>query len=276
MAKKTAWDTGVGRHAVGGFWIVVLGIVFVTVAVLLFYAVIAFWPPAPGPGVTPPITFSPVYFSWSVTLSSEQALLLIVALAGALGSMGYVLRSFAAYVGERHLVWSWIPSYLLSPLIGALFATFFYVLLRAGLITGSAADAGNPFGFVAIAALVGLFSPQAATKLKDVFETIFAEVAAGNESIADADKGPFIASFSPAKGKVGETIQIMGTGLDAVTEVVFAGDVSADATFDATSKTLGTSVPEGADSGPLTVAVGELSASSKDSFTVEAGQKAAG
>ena len=109
-----------------------------------------------------------------------------------------------------------------------------------------------------------------------MFETIFSEVAAGAESIADADKGPFIASFSPVKGKVGETVQITGTGLDEVTEVVFGGDVSADATFDAASKKLGTSVPDGADSGPLTVTVGDLSASSKDAFTVEAGQKAAG
>jgi hypothetical protein len=266
---KSARDTGVGKGAVGGFWIVVLGIIFVTFAMVLFYAVITFWPPTPNPTVSPEPDFESVFFGRSITISPERGLLLIVALAGALGAMGYVLRSFAAYVGERQLVWSWIPSYLLSPFIGALFATFFYVLLRAGLITGSASEAGNPFGFVAIAALVGLFSPQAATKLKEVFETIFAQVAAGTESIVSAKEGPVIASFSPVSGEAGAEVQIVGTGLEEADEVFFGGDISAEATFDEASKTLRTKVPEGAGSGPLVVTLDSGTAESKDTFTVE-------
>ena len=267
---KTGWDTGVGKGAVNGGWVAVLGIGFAGLSVLLLYAVLAFWPPTPNPDVTPPPDYAPQFFSWQPTVSREQGLLLIVALAGGLGAMGHVLRSFSRYVGERHLVWSWVPSYLLTPLVGALFATITYILIRAGLITGSAATEGSAFGFVAVAALVGLFSAQAAAKLKDVFETIFAKVEAGKESIAAAGEAPAIESFSPSSGRAGAEVEIAGSGLEEVTAVAFGGGVSADAAFDRATGTLRTKVPPGAESGPLAVTAGSATTTSEESFTVEA------
>ena len=267
---KAAWDTGVARGAVKSGWVAVLGLTFAAISVLLLYSVMAFWPPIPDPADGTPSDYVRQFFVWQPTISPEPGLILIVALAGGLGAMGHVMRSFSRYVGERHLVWSWVPSYLLTPLVGALFATFTYILIRAGLVTGTAPAGGSPFGFVAVAVLVGLFSAQAAAKLKDVFETIFAKVEAGKESIGSASAAPAIASFSPASGKPGVDVEITGTGLEQVTEVAFGGAMTADAAFDPNTGTLRTKVPSGAESGPLTVTTGSATATSEQSFAVEA------
>ena len=49
---------------------------------------------------------------------------------------------------------------------------------RGGLISPAAGNSAvSPYGFGAVAALVGLFSPQAADKFKKVFETLFTTAA---------------------------------------------------------------------------------------------------
>jgi hypothetical protein len=93
---------------------------------------------------------------------------MVVALAGALGASLHSLRSASRYIGERYLFRSWLPFYVLLPFVGAILSTIVYLVLRAGLITGGSASQ-DPFGFAAVAALVGLFSSQAAEKLKEVF-----------------------------------------------------------------------------------------------------------
>jgi len=45
---------------------------------------------------------------------------------------------------------------------------------------------GNPFGFAAIAALVGLFSRQANKKLKQIFEAVFVPDSDGKESLNES------------------------------------------------------------------------------------------
>ena len=47
-----------------------------------------------------------------------------------------------------------------------------YLVVRGGFFVGTAAGL-NPFGFVAMAALVGLFSKQATSKLDELFSTLF-------------------------------------------------------------------------------------------------------
>jgi len=111
------------------------------------------------------------------TLSTEDLFFIVVALAGALGGLIHATRSLAIYVGTRTLRWSWIAYYLLLPLIGALGGTVFYVVLRAGLFSPSTDVAqASPFGFAAVAALVGLFSQQALEKLRQLAQEMFTEV----------------------------------------------------------------------------------------------------
>ena len=107
-------------------------------------------------------------------LLPEIRYLLIVAVAGALGSYIHLATSFADYVGNRQLFRSWEWWYLLRPFIGMALALVVYFMVRGGLITGSS-GAGNlsPYGIAAIAGLAGMFSKQATDKIKEVFEFLF-------------------------------------------------------------------------------------------------------
>lgn len=122
------------------------------------------------------------FFQWKFLLSDEERLFLIVALAGALGSLVHALRSFYWYVGNRELVLSWLAMYILLPIVGSLLGLIFYITIRGGIIPQASIKDTSPFVFVAISALVGMFSVQAALKLQDVAETVFTKASKGRES----------------------------------------------------------------------------------------------
>lgn len=127
-----------------------------------------------------------VYFFWgrfSANIYAETRLLLIVMLAGALGSLMHSLRSLYWYTGNREMVWSWAAFYMLLPLTGSILAVIFYFVVRGGFFSPQASfENTSPFGFAALSALVGLFSPQATLKLKEVAETIFSKPAPGKNA----------------------------------------------------------------------------------------------
>jgi hypothetical protein len=107
------------------------------------------------------------------TQEEERVLFVLVALVGALGSIVHISRSFMDFVGNRRLRPSWTWWYLLSPLNGAALAVIVYLALRGGFLPTAPPGGVNPFGFVAMAGLVGLFSKQATQKLDEVFTTLF-------------------------------------------------------------------------------------------------------
>ncbi|MCQ0009594.1 hypothetical protein LUX73_36075 [Actinomadura madurae] len=115
-------------------------------------------------------------------MSRETSLFVIVMAAGALGAIAHVLRSFYWYVGNRALRRSWLPMYLLLPLVGALFGLIVYLVVRGGLTSpaGGASDV-NPYGIAAIAALVGQFSRETAEKFRAVFSTLLAPAPPGSD-----------------------------------------------------------------------------------------------
>ena len=103
----------------------------------------------------------------------EVRLLLMVILAGALGSLVHTVRSVYWYIGNRQLKWSWVVKYVLQPFAGSALAMIFYVVVRGGFFSPQTTPENtSPFGFAALAALVGLFSEQAVLKLKRVAETV--------------------------------------------------------------------------------------------------------
>jgi hypothetical protein len=274
---RPARDTRVGASAVGWLSIVVLTLFFIVVAVLLIYAAMAFWPPSlPAAGstvatsTTEPTT-SPVFFGVTFTMTREQNLLLLVAVLGGLGATTQVLRSYFKYVGERSLIWSWVTQYLLTPFVGALMATITYILLRAGLISGGGAE-GNVWGFAAIAALVGLFTAQAMSKLKEIFETIFTAPPTGSEPIPSTGLRSLPLVFDPKEGPSGVEVALTGDGLENATAVVFGGDISSSASWSAQRGSLITHVPDGATTGPLRVSISNdlvtTTMTSGDLFTV--------
>jgi hypothetical protein len=162
-------DTGIGRSPVKPAGIVLLALVILALLVFAVYCLIAVWPVKPA--VTGPTTSHVVGIRLS--LDQEQRLFVVVAVTGALGGLIHGARSLYTYVGNRILLRSWLLFYLSLPLIGAGLAVLFYLILRGGLVTGTAAQV-NFFGFAAVSALVGLFTPEAALKLQQIFTTLLA------------------------------------------------------------------------------------------------------
>ena len=72
--------------------------------------------------------------------------------------------------------------YILLPITGALLGLIFYITIRGGIVPQAPIKDTSPFGFVALSALVGLFSVQAALKLQEVANTIFTKAGQGKES----------------------------------------------------------------------------------------------
>jgi len=120
---------------------------------------------------------------WHV-LWGETRLLLIVMICGFLGALIYALRSLFYYVGHRSLLWSWLPMYVVVPIVGSMMAVVFYLVLRGGLFSSTTTVSDtSPFGFAGLAALVGMFIQQSAEKLKAIFETIMAKLVPGGDSV---------------------------------------------------------------------------------------------
>ena len=174
---------GPGAGPVPPIVIVVLALLFVAISGVLVYTIIQVWPPpAPTDGSQTPTNPAFDYFGYSLTLPAEARIFVVIVASGAVGGAIHSLRSLMWYVGTRNLVWSWVLMYCLLPLIGALLATIFYVVLRGGLLTVQTSSSSlNVYGFAAVGALVGLFSEQAAMKLKDVFSAMFSPAQKGTD-----------------------------------------------------------------------------------------------
>jgi hypothetical protein len=115
------------------------------------------------------------FFFRTMAVTNEIRMFLIVTMTGALGSLVHGFRSLFWYVGNRAYAKSWTLMYLLLPFVGSTLSLVFYLVLRGGLFSPQASVAAtSPFGFAGIAGLVGMFSNQAALKLQEVAESIFA------------------------------------------------------------------------------------------------------
>jgi hypothetical protein len=168
-----------------------------------------------------------LFWFYGVCLSDEQRLLLLVILAGTLGSLVHGLRSFFWYAGNRNLVSSWAGMYLTLPFLGAAMAAVFYLIVRGGFFPQARLSETNPMSFVAVAALIGMFTEQAAQKLKDIADTFFAPAPKG----ADHAGAPTLTKIEPNHGHVGDEVTISGTGFVEKTTVKFGKTAAAPVTF---------------------------------------------
>ncbi len=138
------------------------------------------------------------------TLGDDVRLFALVVVAGMLGGFIHVATSAADYIGNRRLSRSWIYWYLLRFPVGSSLAIVVYLLIRGGLLTGTASSTQlQPYGVVGIAALAGLFSKQATDKLRDVFETLFTPK--GDVKRADplSEERPSLTRIDPEELMVG-------------------------------------------------------------------------
>ena len=157
------------------------GVVAITAYLIFFsisllYSFMKSWP-------SPTNEASITILVWKFSVSEEVRLIFLVILAGALGSRVHTLRSISWYIGNRTLVWSWLARYILTPFVGSTLSLVFYFVLRGGLFSPTATvDQTSPFGFVGIAAMVGMFTEQAVLKLKDVADTLFTKPKSGADA----------------------------------------------------------------------------------------------
>ena len=154
-------------------WVLAFGIYLILLNLILIYLLVKVWP-----GKLPVQESSSVLFLWGEIrvekLWVETRYLLIAAFAGALGSYIHLATSFADFLGNRRFMKSWGWWYALRPFIGTALALTMYFAVRGGLIAGSAgAENLSPYGVAAICGLAGMFSKQAADKLRQVFENLF-------------------------------------------------------------------------------------------------------
>lgn len=185
---------------VGATPVPLIGIILLTVYLILFsifliYSLVIFWPlPSPTEGsaqVSPSVIVTFLFWQFS-SISGEIQLLLIVTLAGALGSMVHALRSLYWYVGHRKLMWSWALKYILLPFVGATMGLVFYVIVRSGFFSPQATVNKDisPYGFAALAIMAGLFSEQAVEKLRQVATTLLAEAPKGENHVESTEQQP--------------------------------------------------------------------------------------
>jgi hypothetical protein len=176
LPSTTEHPSRIGKGFVPTWWIVAFTVGLLVLAALLLYSLWELWPSGHEVVDEDPERMRVTYFGTNFVVSTETLYFAIVAIAGALGGLVHTLRSFSMYVGTRFLRWSWIPFNLLLPAVGALGGTVFYLVFRGGLFsTSTSATDVNPYGFAAVAALVGLFSEQAIEKLRHIAKEMFAE-----------------------------------------------------------------------------------------------------
>ncbi len=143
-------------------------------------------------------------------LYNDARLFVLVLLAGALGACVHALRSISWYVGNRGFVTSWLLYYYLRPFMGLGLAAIFYFVVRGGFFSPTANfSETSPFGFCALAALIGLFSENAVLKLKDIADVFFVKPKSGADAVPQTANssqpapGPNPQSPGPTAGNPG-------------------------------------------------------------------------
>jgi hypothetical protein len=178
----------VSREAPGSAAVTVLVSISMAVALFMLYALWKFWPTQ---AILKSDAAQPVsIFGFQRSVTADVRLLVVVALAGAIGGQMHSTRSLAWYVGHQGLKWRWVPYYLVTIVLGAGLASIFYLIIRGGIVSSnstSAADA-NPYGFAALGALVGLFTEQAMEMLRRVANQVFAMAPQGADTVRMADE----------------------------------------------------------------------------------------
>ena len=113
----------------------------------------------------------------------DVTLMMVVMLAGGLGSLVHVAISFCDFVGNQKFIKSWCWWYIMKPFIAMLLALIFYLVIRGQFLSaGAPAGQINLYGIMAISGMAGLFSKQAINKLSEVFDALFRTAPNGGDA----------------------------------------------------------------------------------------------
>lgn len=159
---------------------------------------------------------SPTVKTWLVDcIDRELDYLLLVLIAGSLGSFLHIAQSYSDFVGNRTIKSNWAWWYSMQPFIGAILALVYYATLRGGLLVftvGSSPTVSeiNTYSLVATSSIAGMFSKPATDKLGELFNTLF-------KSSTAEDRKDKLDSSKPGQGPPGADKSAQGgaTGSNA-------------------------------------------------------------
>jgi hypothetical protein len=169
------------------------------------------------------------FYTYTCPPLAGKNVIWLMILAGALGGILHALRSFYWYVGNRYLVWSWVPMYFALPFIGAGTSLVFYLIIRGGLMS-AAPGSDNVFGLMAIGTLVGLFSQLALLTLEKIAGIIFTKPEPGKNTFRGEDaqlenslEKPAlkVEKVEPPEGQENQPVTISGSGFAQEVRVTF-------------------------------------------------------
>ena len=130
-------------------------------------------------------------WTWlSLITRGNREVLLTAAAAGLGSSLATILAFIEHAIYKRDFKNSFVPWYLLRPLMGAVLGVIFYFLIKGGLLalTSFPGQQGvsdlDQYALAGMATLVGFFSRQAIDKLKDVFDAMFST---SNEKVRSSE-----------------------------------------------------------------------------------------
>lgn len=103
-----------------------------------------------------------------------NALFLAVLATGMIGGAVYSLRAHTVHIAVGNYQASWWQWNVTRPFLSGALAILFFFLVRAGFVENGQASSLRPEGFIAIAGLVGLFTDQAWSKIRQVADAMFA------------------------------------------------------------------------------------------------------
>lgn len=109
-----------------------------------------------------------------IHVTPETRLILLAISSGTLGALIQAIRTFTSYVGNRTLFTNSVGQLLLQPFLGMSLALVGYWVLRSGILSPSAPVQDiSLYSVAATSALIGMFSPNVATKFGEIADTIF-------------------------------------------------------------------------------------------------------
>jgi hypothetical protein len=192
-----------------------IAVYMMALLLLSAYALIKLWPSSaavPGNMTSAPVNAT--LFAQKVSLSQEARLVILVLIAGAIGSLSFGLYAEFLHIARNDFDRRWTLWYFARPFVGAFFGLVFYLALRAGLLsTATPLSQLNIFGFMALSALVGMFTEETLAKFKLIAESMLTKANFISEDYYSGETAPADGRFVFVKHVRGSTCALPHQGL---------------------------------------------------------------
>lgn len=245
------------------FQIAAMGAGLIFLALVLATLLVCLWPqtypqfPPPGEIGEPKVQ---CLIGWCP--GADARLLVMVMVAGGLGSFVHIAKSFGDFVGNDRFMASWIWWYILKPFIGMILAVMIYLVIRGGFLTASTTTESsnvNLYGLIAMACLAGMFSKQATDKLGELFDTLFRTSRSDGDAKRKDDLENPVAGISEAQPSIADAqslyITLRGVGFARGARVQVNGEGRETSLTDSTRLAFQLLPEDVAEAGALAVVV---------------------